>query len=60
MALNLGQILWNDLSNREWTGVSVSRELAKYKLDLVEYRKSDETRVALNQQTHILLWKWEC
>jgi hypothetical protein len=29
---------------------TVSRELAKYKLDLWEYRRSDGTRVALNQQ----------
>jgi hypothetical protein len=32
---------------------AVSREVGKYKLDLWEYRKSDGTRVALNQQTII-------
>lgn len=35
----------------------ISRELAKYRLDLVEYR-SDGIRVALNQQMiYNLLWK---
>jgi hypothetical protein len=33
---------------------TVSGDLAKYKLDLVEHRRSDGTRVALYQQVIIL------
>jgi hypothetical protein len=39
---------------------TVAEEISKYKLNLVEYRRSDGTEVASNQQKNIhFLWKGE-
>jgi hypothetical protein len=45
---------WNIRSlYRSWSLKTVSGELAKYKFDLVLYKRSDGTRVALSQQAII-------
>jgi hypothetical protein len=40
--------------------MTVAKELSKYKLDLVEYRRLDGTGVALNHQSNIhFSMEWE-
>jgi hypothetical protein len=74
--LRLGWIIWNDQSNRKRTldlehGISevsyrlgslktVSRELAKYKLDLVGVQEVRWDKGGTEPTAYILIWKWEC
>jgi hypothetical protein len=46
--------MWNvrSLYRAGWL-MTVAKEISKYKLDLVEYRKSDGTEVAPSQQANI-------